>query len=160
MADECPDLSTRRGVPQSCDVVPRRGDDALAVGIERGAPYFITNEHADPLASLNVPYPRGFVVRRGDDALAVGIEGGVPDIMLVADEHTDLRPVSASHTRAVESHDAVTMRFPSALNARLPLTSMAREDGSVGRSRRPHQCGLVFRRGDDAPSVGAERGAP
>ena len=75
---------------------------------------------ADRLAGLRVPQPRRLVLRRRDDALAVGAERRAPHRDFVASSGSPIcLPVSASHTRAVLSSAAVTMRLPSALNAAL-----------------------------------------
>ena len=68
-------------------------------------------------------------------------------------------PVAASHTRAVLSPDAVTIRVPSGLNA-ADLTSSScprRASSSLAAGRVPHPRGLVLRRGDDPRPVRAER---
>ena len=71
-------------------------------------------------------------------------------------------PVSTSHSRAVLSFDAVTMRLPSGLNAAyaqsLRMADQWRADlfASLGV---PQPRGLVDSRGDDALPVGAERRA-
>ena len=119
---------------------------------------------ADWLAGLGVPQPRRLVVRRGDDALAVGAERRARDTLApwpVSGSPIGL-PVSASHSRAVLSPDAVTMRLPSGLNAALhTATRMACErlaDWLAGLGV-PQPRRLVRRRGDDALAVGAERRA-
>ena len=64
----------------------------------------------------NFPQPRRLVRRRGDDALAVGAERRAQQAPAwpVSGSPIGL-PVSASHSRAVRSADAVTMRLPSGL---------------------------------------------
>ena len=63
--------------PRSAPSCLGRGDDALAVGAERGAlaPVLVAPERlADRLAGRGVPDPRRLVLGRGDDALAVRAE--------------------------------------------------------------------------------------
>ena len=76
---------------------------------------------ADRLAGLGVPQPRRLVPRRGDDALAVGAERRAltPQLPWPVSGAPIGLPVAASHSRAVLSADAVTMRLPSGLNAAL-----------------------------------------
>ena len=81
-------------------------------------------EFGDLAARGGVPHPRGIVGPRrgtqsGDDAAAVGAEGGAPDPLVWPSSLAVSRPVAASHTRAVLSSDAVTMRRPSGLKAAL-----------------------------------------
>jgi hypothetical protein len=68
-------LGIRKNSPQPRCLVPRRGDDARAVGAKRRASDVLRmacERVADRLAGLRVPQPRRLVRRRGDDALAVG----------------------------------------------------------------------------------------
>ena len=131
------DLLAALGVPQPRRFVRRRGDDALAVGAERRAPHNIRMAHerlADLLAALGVPQPRRFVRRRGDDALAVGAErrACTPSVWPVSGSPICL-PLSASHSRAVLSSDAVTMRLPSGLNAALRHSIRMARENAVAR---------------------------
>src|SRR5712675_1305903 len=87
------DLLAALGVPQPRRVVPRRGDDALAVGAERRASHSLRMARerlADRLAALGVPQPRRLVPRRGDDALAVGAEHRAPHTICMARENQSL----------------------------------------------------------------------
>ena len=75
---------------------------------------------AELLCRSRRPTASRSVVRRGDDALAVGAERRALHSALMAGQNTPIcLPVSASHSRAVLSSDAVTMRLPSGLNAAL-----------------------------------------
>ena len=155
------------GVPLPRRLVPRRGDDALAVGAERRAIHKIRmafERLADGLAGLGVPQPRRLV----KDAVTMRLPSGL-NAALYTSSSWPLSgspmglPVSASHSRAVLSPDAVTMRLPSGLNAALRQipTLMAFErlaDWLAGLGV-PQPRRLVPRRGDDALAVGAERRA-
>ena len=75
---------------------------------------------ADRLAGRGVPQPRRLVIGRGDDALAVGAERRAAHRSSWPLSGSPIGlPVAASHSRAVLSEDAVTMRLPSGLNAAL-----------------------------------------
>ncbi len=112
-------LARAIGVPHPRRLVLGRGDDALAVGAERRRldPVLVTPKDQGLARAVGVPHPRGLVGGRGDDALAVGAERRRTDPILVAPKDQGSPVPSAFHTRAVLSHDAVTMRLPSGLNA-------------------------------------------
>ena len=129
----------------------------------------------DGLAGLGVPQPRRLVVRRGDDALAVGAErrDGRPVRHNIRDGRPTRQnfswplsgspiglPVSASHSRAVLSSDAVTMCLPSGLNAALPKgTSWPLSGSPIGLPVSASHSRAVSssRCGDDALAIGTER---
>ena len=127
-----------RGVPQPRPLLSvRHGDDALAVGAERCAPYrthMALERLPNWLSSLTVPQPRHLVVIRGDDAPAVGTE------------RRDGRPVRHNIRDGCPTRQNILMALEQLTDRLAGL--------GVPQSRR-----LVVRRGGDALAIGAERRA-
>ena len=105
-------------VPHARGLVLRRRDDARAVRAELRAHhrFLMSGERRQRLARGGVPHARGLVVRRRDDARAVRAELRAITASSCPASVASALPVAASHTRAVLSYDAVTMRVPSGLN--------------------------------------------
>jgi hypothetical protein len=97
------------------------GHHALAIGAEGRTQHRagMACEDGGLFAGVGVPQPRGVVARRGHHALAIGAEGRAQHWADMACEETASLPLSASHSRAVWSEDAVTTRLPSGLKAAL-----------------------------------------
>ena len=127
-----------------------RGHDAPAVGTERCAHQTICHvlSAARPSARRSRhPTTAPSCPGRGHDAAAVGTERGArhpgPESPLSGSPIGP--PVSASHSRAVLSSEAVTMRRPSGLNAALVTRcSWLSEHDSGSRNERqaPSSCNL------------------
>jgi len=73
-------------------------------------------QHCQAAARGGVPYARGLVKGGSDDAGAVGLNAAELTLFVSPWSTAKLRPEAASHTRAVASEEAVTMRVPSGLN--------------------------------------------
>ena len=129
------DLLAALGVPQPRRVVPRRGDDALAVGAERRAlhtvPYGPRAARRSACRSRR-PTAAPFCPK---DAVTMRLPSGLNAALVTASVwpvsgSPICLPLSASHSRAVLSADAVTMRLPSGLNAALHTPSVWPASGS------------------------------
>ena len=123
MAVEPADRLAGRGVPDPRGLVRRRGDDALAVGAERGA----TNRSLMAFERLADRWPVAASQTRAvlsSDAVTMRLPSGLNAALTTASSWPLSGapigwPVAASQIRAVLSSDAVTMRLPSGLNAAL-----------------------------------------
>ena len=115
------DLGTGGRIPDAGRAVVGGGDDAGAVGRERGAPHpiLVPAQGGDLGAGGGAPEAGGAVVGGGDDAGAVGRERGAPHPILVSAQAAISAPVVASQRQAVRSLEAVTMWVPSGENAAL-----------------------------------------
>ncbi len=114
------DLLGGRGVPDARGLVVRRGDDARAVGAERGGMSPNPRGRCRTAICLAVAASQTRAVL-SSDAVTMrdpsGLKAAELTNSLVAAQDGDRLPVAASQMRAVLSSDAVTMRDPSGLKA-------------------------------------------
>ena len=109
-------------------------------------------------APAAVPQPRRAVTAGGDDARPVRAERRRTDPTRVPVQDCQRLPARASHSRAVPSQLAVTMRVPSGLNAAELTASVCPSSTASGcPSRVPQPRRAVRTGGDDARPVRAER---
>ena len=149
-------------VPQPRRLVVRRGHDPAAVRAERSAPHLahMAFKRGDLGAARRVPQPRRAVDRRGHDRPPSGLNDALRTRLHGLREQAIRLPL-ASHSRAVLSEDAVTIRPPSGLNEALSTQpSWPFRAGDLGAGACvPQPRRVVVRRGHDPAAVRAERRA-
>ena len=157
------DLGAGGGVPDAGRAVVGGGDDAGAVGRERGAPHPLScpRRAAISAAGGGVPDAGRAVIGGGDDAGAVGRERGAPHPILVPAQGGDLGAgggvPDAGRAVVGGGDDAGAVgREGGALH---PILVPA-QGGDLGAGGGvPDAGGAVVGGGDDAGAVGRERGA-
>ena len=136
------------GVPHARRAAGSREDPAPVRTEDRGEDSILVLQgRPHGLSRTRVPHPRRVVAGGSDDATAVRTEVRGADGVLVPHGRPTGWPVSASHTRAVWSEEAVTIRRPSGLKTAQDNVVLMTHGLADGLSRCPRPTPAPCRRG-------------